>query len=199
MHGGELYSAPSQTVFHDRPLIFKKRGMRIAQSRRGRPVHVNLTSAKREGRGLWRNDGRERQSAARYNFRYTSALSRRDASELCVVRSPRRAWGMPDAQCIRSRAWCVESTRVSHHGRTGKHPAFPHAMVLTAYFVLSPGTGLFCPRHRRNCFRQLDASVGAPGPHAFAVRAPPFEKATRRVWYRSAEAPTKAGSASFVF
>jgi transposase len=26
---------------------------------------------------------------------------------------------MPDAQCIRSRVWCVESTRVSHHGHTG--------------------------------------------------------------------------------
>src|ERR1035438_7059049 len=43
-------------------------------------------------------------------------------------------------------------------------------MVLTAYFVLSPVTGLFCHRHRRNCFRQLDASVGASGPHDFAVR-----------------------------
>ena len=43
-------------------------------------------------------------------------------------------------------------------------------MVLTAYIVLSPGTGLFCPRHRRNRFRQLSASVGAPGPHDFAVR-----------------------------
>ena len=26
---------------------------------------------------------------------------------------------MPDARCVRSRAWCVESTRVSHHGHTG--------------------------------------------------------------------------------
>jgi len=48
----------------------------------------------------------------------------------------------------------------------------PHAMVLTAYIALSPGTGLFCPRHfRGNCFpRKLSASVGAPGPHVFAVR-----------------------------
>jgi hypothetical protein len=48
----------------------------------------------------------------------------------------------------------------------------PHAMVLTAYPALSPGTGLFCPRHfRGNCFpRKLSASVGAPGPHGFAVR-----------------------------
>jgi hypothetical protein len=41
-------------------------------------------------------------------------------------------------------------------------------MVLTAYSALSPATGLSCHRHRR-IIRQLDASVGASGPHAFAV------------------------------
>jgi hypothetical protein len=39
--------------------------------------------------------------------------------------SDQRAQGMPGARCARSRAWCVESTRVSHHGHTGKRPAFP--------------------------------------------------------------------------
>ena len=28
----------------------------------------------------------------------------------------------------------------------------PHAMVLTAYIALSPGTGLSCPRHSRRCW-----------------------------------------------
>jgi hypothetical protein len=48
----------------------------------------------------------------------------------------------------------------------------PCAMVLTVSFVLSPGTGLYCPRHRRDAKhrRQLGASVGAPEPHGFAVR-----------------------------
>src|SRR3979490_706584 len=42
-------------------------------------------------------------------------------------------------------------------------------MVLTVSFVLSPVTMLGC--HRRLRFtRQLDASVGASGPHDFAVR-----------------------------
>jgi hypothetical protein len=44
-------------------------------------------------------------------------------------------------------------------------------MVLTAYFVLSSVTGLFC--HRRLAKKnsaKLDASVGASGPHDFAVR-----------------------------
>jgi hypothetical protein len=65
-------------------------------------------------------------------------------------------------------------------GSTGITPAFP-AQWFTAYFVLSPVTGLFC--HRRLRIRgefspvgpalasaKLDASVGASGPHDFAVR-----------------------------
>ena len=45
-------------------------------------------------------------------------------------------------------------------------------MVLTASFALSPVTGLFCHRRRRDAkhHRQLDASVGASGPHDFSVR-----------------------------
>jgi hypothetical protein len=43
-------------------------------------------------------------------------------------------------------------------------------MVLTAYFVLSPVTGLFCHRRLADTSAQLDASVGASGPHDFAVR-----------------------------
>src|SRR4029077_16747310 len=45
------------------------------------------------------------------------------------------------------------------------------AMVLTAYIVLSPGTGLSCPRRSQILICDLSASVGAPGPHDFAVRA----------------------------
>src|SRR5258708_29602066 len=41
----------------------------------------------------------------------------------------------------------VKSTRVTTS--TPERPAFPHAMVLTAYVVLSPVTGLFCHRHPR--------------------------------------------------
>jgi hypothetical protein len=56
---------------------------------------------------------------------------------------------MPGAQCTRSLvcAWVVKMHTSIHSGGTGNHPAFPHAMVLTAYFVISPAIGLFC--HRR--------------------------------------------------
>jgi hypothetical protein len=81
-----------------------------------------------------------------------------------------RARGMPGARCTRSRACSVESTRVSHHGRTGITRHSRTRMVLTVSFGLSPGTGLFCPRHLQITTCKLDASVGASGPHDFAVR-----------------------------
>src|SRR5205085_1387532 len=49
-------------------------------------------------------------------------------------------------------------------------PGIPRAMVLTVSFALSPVTGLSCHCRQRKYFRQLDASVGASGPHDFAVR-----------------------------
>src|SRR3954462_6925124 len=56
-------------------------------------------------------------------------------------------------------------------------PAFPHAMVLTVSFVISPVIGLCC--HRRFACAKLDASVEASEPHDFAVR----------VQHRSSAAP----------
>ena len=82
-----------------------------------------------------------------------------------------RAQGKPGARCTRSLAWCVKNTRVSHHRFTGT-PGLPCAMVLTAYFALSLVTGLVCHHRPQEAFasRELDASVGASGPHDFAVR-----------------------------
>ena len=57
----------------------------------------------------------------------------------------------------------------SHYRSTGISPAFP-AQWFTAYFVLSPVTGLFCHRHLADCSAKLDTSVGVSGPHDFAVR-----------------------------
>jgi len=84
---------------------------------------------------------------------------------------------MPGARCARSRVWCVESTRVSHHGHTGETRHSPRN-GFTAYIALSPVIGLFCHRHRRKSFfRQLDAGVEASGPHDFAVRFRAFRLA----------------------
>src|SRR3954447_4027935 len=55
------------------------------------------------------------------------------------------------------------------------NPAFPHAVVLTVSFVISPVIGLCC--HRRFACAKLDASVEASGPHDFAVRVQPRSSA----------------------
>ena len=52
-------------------------------------------------------------------------------------------------------------------------PGLPRAMVLTVSSVLSLVTGLSCHHHPRDAervFADLNASVGASGPHGFAVR-----------------------------
>jgi hypothetical protein len=63
---------------------------------------------------------------------------------------------MPGARCTRSPLCKVESTGVEATGPP-EHPAFPHAMVLTAYVVISPVTGLFCHR------RLADIVLSLPG------------------------------------
>ena len=70
-------------------------------------------------------------------------------------------------------AACVKRKHASRRRRFAENvPAFPARMVLTVSFVLSPVNRACCHRHRRNAqhCRQLDASVGASGPHDFAVR-----------------------------
>ena len=77
--------------------------------------------------------------------------------------------GMPGARCTRSRACRIVSARVSHHGRTGiaRHS---RTRWFTAYFALSLVTGLSCHHRLADTSATLDASVGASGPHDFAVR-----------------------------
>src|SRR5258705_5863959 len=43
----------------------------------------------------------------------------------CPALRDQRAQGMPGAQCARSLVCKKTNTRVSHHGHTGNHPAFP--------------------------------------------------------------------------
>ena len=56
---------------------------------------------------------------------------------------------MPGARCTRGRVCSVESTRVSNH----RYAAINRHSLrdgFTTYVVLSPGTGLFCPRRSRD-------------------------------------------------
>jgi hypothetical protein len=56
----------------------------------------------------------------------------------------------------------------SHHGHTGS-PGIPRAMVYGLFRAL-PGDRAFLPPSPAGKSRRLDASVGASGPHGFAVR-----------------------------
>jgi hypothetical protein len=109
------------------------------------------------------------QTSQRRSF----AFPRRDAPEPCMKDSPLKNRGrgecrVPNAPAASRARWEV-STRASSPKVHRVHPAFPHAMVLTAYFALSPAIGLVCHRHLR-FWRRLDAGVEASGPHDFAVR-----------------------------
>jgi hypothetical protein len=100
----------------------------------------------------------------------------RIASESCKYPSPRKRGRR---ECRVPAAPAASRGKNNHHTSivtTGppESPGIPCAMVLTVSFALSPVTGLVCHRRRRSCLRRLDASVGASGPHDFAVR-----KATR--------------------
>jgi hypothetical protein len=104
---------------------------------------------------------------------HTLTFSRRNAPELCKKISPsenrgRRKYRVPVAPAA-SCAKCRKHTS-SHHRFTGT-PGISCAMVLTVSFVLSSVTGLCCHRRSASHPAKLDASVGASGPHDFAVRA----------------------------
>jgi hypothetical protein len=87
---------------------------------------------------------------------------------------------VPAAPAV-SCALCIDRTHTSNNEYTGT-PGIPARNGFTAYVALSPVTGLFCHRRLRIRglsapgradlpSRQLDASVGASGPHDFAVRS----------------------------
>src|ERR1700730_11066678 len=62
----------------------------------------------------------------------------------------------------------VERTRVSQV--TPKSPGIPRAMVYGLFRALPGDRAFLPPSPAKAAFRELDASVGASGPHVFAVR-----------------------------
>jgi len=106
-----------------------------------------------------------------HDSEHTSAISRRETPELCRIRSPRKQGRRECRTLGASAAACavVESTRVSHHGHAGNVRHSPRDGV-NGCSALSPVTGLVCHRRLWSLLHKLDASVGASGPHGFAVR-----------------------------
>jgi hypothetical protein len=93
--------------------------------------------------------------------------------EVCRQRPPSEIRGRREDRVRAAPAVsCAKCANKNAHEHTGSAEAIRPSLRngFTAYTALSPVTGLSCHRHRRDTSRQLDASVGASGPHGFAVR-----------------------------
>jgi hypothetical protein len=93
-------------------------------------------------------------------------------ARVVVITVPRKSEGAGKAGCLMHPQPRVQNDK-KHTSQSPQvhrnNPAFP-AQWFTAYTELSPVTGLSCHRRGADCSAPLDASVGAPGPHGFAVR-----------------------------
>jgi hypothetical protein len=102
-------------------------------------------------------------TASRSRGRYARALLRFRA--LKRGRGEGRVRAAPAVSC----AACAKRNAHEHTGSAGAfRPSLRNGF--TAYGALSPVNGLFCHRRSTGCPAKLDASIAAPGPHAFAVR-----------------------------
>jgi hypothetical protein len=110
-----------------------------------------------------------REAPARHGF----AISRRLTPEVChkIPYPPIRGRGecrAPDAPAAACAMSVVERTRVSQV--TPESPSIPRAMVLRLISCSPRRPGFLATVACGYRFRKLDASVGASGPHVFAVR-----------------------------
>jgi hypothetical protein len=104
-------------------------------------------------------------------FGCASASSWRDASELCMT-SPLKTEGAGNAGCPPHPQPRVRNSRAHeqlHHRFTGATQRFLRN-GFNGLFRALPGDRAFLPPSSAEKSRQLDASVGASGPHGFAVR-----------------------------
>src|ERR1700754_2207189 len=79
---------------------------------------------------------------------------------------------------------CAKSCAFGAHEHTGERRTLRHPLRngFTAYFVLSPVSGLVVTvTPEKLASQELDASIAAPGPHAFAVRERRFVQRKKRL------------------
>ena len=99
----------------------------------------------------------------------------RDLAARCTrvvmsIRPKERAQGRPGARCTRGPC-AKEKAHGSHHRFSRKHPAFPAQWFYGFLRALPGDRALLSPSSARSlASHELDASVGASGPHDFAVR-----------------------------
>jgi len=104
----------------------------------------------------------------------TTPQSRGSMRPSCAKHSPRneRAQGRPGARCTRGLMCKMHKAKRTRAYRfSGGSPAFP-AQWFYGLFHALPGDRLSCHRRSQEALasQELDASVGASGPHDFTVR-----------------------------
>jgi hypothetical protein len=84
--------------------------------------------------------------------------------------SDQRAQGIPGARC--TRGLVCKTAQKNAHEHTGSAEAIRHSLRngFNGLYVLPGDRAFLSPSPRRVALRELDASVGASGPHDFAVR-----------------------------
>jgi hypothetical protein len=108
----------------------------------------------------------------------TTPQSRGSMRPSCAKHSPRneRAQGRPGARCTRGLMCKMHKAKRTRAYRfSGGSPAFP-AQWFYGLFHALPGDRLSCHRRSQEALasQELDTSVGASGPHDFAVRSSAF-------------------------
>jgi hypothetical protein len=114
------------------------------------------------------NASRLSQAMTSRNEFALAALSARGLLEISAL-SNQRAQGMPGAGAPAAARVVVVSTRVSHHEYAGITRHSPRN-GFNGFLRALPGDRACLPPSLTFRFRQLDTSVGASGPHDFAVR-----------------------------
>jgi hypothetical protein len=108
-------------------------------------------------------------------WRYSRDANCAQVGRLFLRSRGRRECRTSDAPAA-SHAKQDEHTSSVTTGSPVSNPALPARLVLTVFSALSLVNRACCHHRRRDARhrRQLDASVGASGPHGFAVRLAPF-------------------------
>ena len=127
--------------------------LRTSPGRRGVSIQIQLSNSKRMRRPHSRGA---------------------ETPELCVIFHPpkaQRAQGRPGARCTRGLV-CKHAQKNAHEHTGSAETLRPSPRNgFTAYFALSPVTGFLATVASEKLVSQkLDASIGAPEPHDFAVR-----------------------------
>ncbi len=116
---------------------------------------------------------------------HSFAISPRDAREFCLKIPPSSCRGRRECRALdapaASRAIKNKAHERSHHGHTGFTRHSPRNGFNGFLRALPGDRACLPPSPAEVAFRKLDASVGASGPHDFAVRISALRLARLRV------------------